>query len=102
MPNPIQKQNLQLNFSQGLDTKTDPFQVKPGKMELLQNTIFDKIGRFAKRNGHAALPLLPDTSFTDINTYAGNLIAVGNSFQFFNDETNTWINKGLFQPLDVQ
>lgn len=99
---PLEKQSLQLNFSQGLDTITDPYQVKAGKFLTLENVSFDKIGRFGKRNGYRNLPLLPDTSFTDVNTYAGNLIAVGNSFQFFNDETNTWVNKGLFQPLDVQ
>lgn len=99
---PLEKQSLQLNFSQGLDTLTDPYQVKAGKFLTLENVSFDKIGRFGKRNGYKNLPLLPDASFTDVNTYAGNLIAVGNTFQFFNDETNAWINKGLFQPLDVE
>jgi len=99
---PLEKQNLNLNFAQGLDTKNDPFQVKPGKMLTLQNTVFSKGGLLTKRNGFGPLTSLPDTSFTDINTYEGNLIAVGNSFQFYNNQTLTWVNKGLFQPMDVQ
>jgi hypothetical protein len=38
------KQPLAINFAQGLDTKTDPKQVQPGKFLALQNTIFTKGG----------------------------------------------------------
>ena len=47
----LTKQPLSINFAAGLDLKTDPFQVSPGKFLGLANSIFTKGGLLQKRNG---------------------------------------------------
>lgn len=95
----IQKQNLNLNFSSGLDTKTDPFQVSPGKFLALQNTIFQKGGLLQKRNGYAMLTSLPDATTTTVTTFNGNLTALSQSLNAYSQASASWVNKGNFQPL---
>lgn len=99
---PLQKQNLNINFAQGLDTKTDPFQVAPGKFLELENTIFTKGGLLQKRNGFAQLPSLPDLSNTFVTTFNGNLTAIGDSFNALSSSSQTWVNKGAFYPVDLK
>jgi hypothetical protein len=50
----IEKQSLNINFAKGLDQKTDPLQVQPGRFLGLTNRVFNKMGRLEKRNGNAA------------------------------------------------
>ncbi len=97
----LSRQTLNLNFAQGLDTKTDPFQVQPGKFLSLQNSIFDKNGRLTKRNGFGPLTTLVDSSSTFLTTYNQNLTAIGDTLQAYSQPTNTWVTKGIFQPMEV-
>lgn len=97
----IQKQNVPINFSQGLDTKTDPLQVQPGKFLSLQNTIFTKGGLLQKRNGFSPLPSLSNNSNTFLTTFNGNLTAIGNSINALSNGNNTWINKGAIDPVSL-
>lgn len=97
----LSKQNLNINFIQGLDTKTDPFQVQPGKFLSLKNTIFTKGGLLQKRNGFKQLPSLPDTSFGTVTTFNGNLTAIGNKLSAYSENSGQWINKGELQSLDL-
>lgn len=97
----INKQNLPINFAQGLDTKTDPFQVTPGKFLTLVNSIFTKMGLLQKRNGNAQLPSLPDNSATYATTFNGNLTAIGNNLQAFSAGSRTWVDKGNIIPLGI-
>ena len=55
----VQKTSIPINFAQGLDLKSDPFQVQPGKMLALKNAVFTKAGRLTKRNGYKPLASLP-------------------------------------------
>jgi hypothetical protein len=98
---PLQKQNLNINFSQGLDTKTDPWQVQAGKMLELENSVFNKGGLLQKRNGFQQLNSLSNTSSTTLTTFTGNLIAVGTSLNVLSESTNQWYDKGNIQPLDL-
>lgn len=98
---PIQKQNITINFSQGLDTKTDPFQVPVGKFQSLQNSIFLKGGRLTKRNGYGALSTLPDKTSTFLTTFNGDLTAIGSELNAYSTSTETWVNKGVIQPLEL-
>jgi hypothetical protein len=50
------KQIIDVPFGLGIDTKTDEKNVLPGKLLTLENAVFDKIGRVAKRPGVAAVP----------------------------------------------
>ena len=95
------KQPLNINFSQGLDGKTDPLQVQAGKFLSLQNAVFDKGGRLTKRNGYGALTSLPDTTSKYVTTFNGNLTALGNKLEAFSEGTNSWVNKGAIQPISL-
>jgi hypothetical protein len=53
---PLDKQPISISFSGGVDTKTDPYHLRPGKFSLLENTVFDTKGQLRKRPGHEALP----------------------------------------------
>ena len=93
----LQKQAVNINFGQGLDLKTDPFQLGPGKFLSLQNTIFTKGGLLQKRNGFDTITNIAGSS--TITTFANNLVSISNSLQAYSQETNTFVNSGLIEPL---
>lgn len=95
------KNNLNINFAQGLDTKTDPYQVAPGKFLALNNSIFTKGGLLQKRNGFGPLSLLPDDTNTFTTTYNGNLMALGNTLNAFALGAGTWTDRGQLQPVEM-
>lgn len=97
----LQKQSIPINFSQGLDTKTDPKQVSFGKFLSLQNTVFNKGGLLQKRNGYQNLTVLPDTNVNLLTTFNGNLTAVGTNLQAYIDGSSQWVNKGALQPVEL-
>lgn len=99
----IQKQNISINFAQGIDTKSDPFQLAPGRFVSLENSVFGKNGRFQKRNGFQRLTSLPDSSSTLVTTFNGDLTAIGTSLNAYTAANSTWVEKGTIQPcqLDV-
>ena len=97
----LNKENIQINFAKGLDTKTDDKQVPLGNFLALQNSVFTKAGLLQKRNGYGALSTLSDLSSTVLTTFNGNLTAVGLTLQAYSQPTNTWIGKGPLQPVEV-
>lgn len=56
---PLQKTPISINFTQGLDTKTDPYQVQVDKFLTLTNSVFTTTGRLTKRNGYIQATSLP-------------------------------------------
>lgn len=98
---PLNKQPLDINFAQGLDQKTDPYQVPAGKFASLVNTIYNKTGQLTKRNGFKQLTALPINDSVTATTLNGNLVAIGSSFLALSQDTNQWINKGPIQPLTL-
>lgn len=97
----IQKQSITINFSKGVDTKTDPFQLALGNFLHIENSIFGKAGGLVKRNGFGQLSALPSTDFTFLTSFSGNLTAIGNSLSAYSQPTNTWVTKGNIQPLSL-
>jgi len=97
----LDKINFPINFSQGLNGKSDPFQIQPGQFQALENTVFTKQGMLQKRNGYGALKDLPDTSSTYLTTFNGNLTAVGTSLLALSNSSNTWVNKGSLLPVEL-
>lgn len=95
------KQPITINFQQGLDTKTDPWQVKPGKFLSLQNSIFTKAGLLQKRNGFGEITSLPDDTYTYLTTFGGGLTAIGENLSSFSSSTDSWYTKGVLNPLDL-
>jgi len=90
---PLQKQALNLNFAQGLETKADPWQVEPGKMLEMVNTVFNKTGMLTKRNGFEQLATLPGPA-NHLTTYRGSLIAIKNDLFVLSPTNDQWYNKG--------
>ena len=97
----LPKESVNINFAQGLDTKTDPKQVSAGKFLSLSNTIFQKGGLLQKRNGFAQLTELPDNLSNYLTTFNGNLTAVGTSINAFSQGNNEWVSRGNYYPVSV-
>jgi hypothetical protein len=98
---PLQKQSLPINFQNGLDTKTDPLQVSPGKFLELENTVFTKAGLLQKRNGFQQLTSLPNTNYQYLTTFQGNLTAIGTNVAALNESSQSWVTKGTYVPLKL-
>lgn len=97
----LQKQNQNISFGQGLDTKTDPFQVKAGKLLALTNSVFTTGDRLQKRNGFPQLADLPNKTSSYLTTLNQDLVAVGPSISGYSSGNNTWYPKGSFQPISL-
>lgn len=94
------KQNIPINFAQGLNTKTDPWQLAPGQFLALQNSIFDKGGMLQKRNGYGPLTALP-TFASYLTTLSDNLTTVSSTIQSYDAGTKKWTSKGTYEPMAV-
>jgi hypothetical protein len=97
---PLQKQPASINFAQGLDTKTDPFQVQAGAMLQLVNSIFTKGGMLQKRNGNQLLATL-NTAADQLAVFKGNAIAIGTRVQMLSQSTKTWLDKGPYTEASL-
>ena len=97
----LQKQPVAINFSQGLDTKTDPKAVQAGKFLELQNQVFDKAGALVKRNGFPRLTALPNDKQTTLTTLNDNLIATGANLYAYSQTNDQWLNQGIVQPVSL-
>lgn len=101
---PLTKQPVEINFGQGLDTKTDPFQVQLGKFLKLTNTVFGSGGSLVKRAGFPLLTKLGNAEQTTLLNYNNNLLATGSSLYAYSPDSDQWLNQGSVQPvtLDVK
>lgn len=96
----IQKQNVPINFAQGLDLKTDPKHVQLGKFLQLENSVFTKGGLLQKRNGYQ--PLVSEVQASNyLTTFNGNLTAIGDSISAYSTSSKSFIDKGSIQPMQV-
>ena len=98
----LQKQVANINFAQGLDTKTDPLQIPFGKFYDMDNSIFRTGPGLTKRNGFGLLSTLPDATNTYVTTFNGNLTAIGNSLYAYSDGSATWVNRGGITPVSLR
>lgn len=98
----LQKQNLAIPFSTSVDQKSDPLQISTQGMGALVNAVYNKDRRVDKRDGFAPLSSLPaDTNPTTVTTFMGNLTVIGSSVQSYVSSSQSWLNKGRFQPVEV-
>lgn len=97
----LNKQPVNINFSQGVDTKSDPYQLPIGRFKSLVNSIFSTTGRLTKRNGFKKITTLPNQNQTTIATYSDGLVATGSSLYTYSRDTDEWFNKGTIQPVDL-
>lgn len=98
----LAKQAIDISFAQGLDTKSDPFRVQPGKFLSLTNSVFNKQGQLTKRNGFDSLPTLPDANSKFLTTFNGNLTAIGRNLEALYDSSKQWGNKGTLLPISLK
>lgn len=99
---PLQKQNINVNFAQGLDTKSDPRQLEIGKFLELENMVFTTAKQLSKRDGFPLLPPLPDSTSTNLTTFNNNLTAIGENFNVYNRGSMTWTSKSDFFPVSLK
>ena len=75
----LKKEVLRVQFGSGVDTKSTDIVLEPGKLEVLENAVFEKTGKIQKRKGCSSSTW--DNSSTDnpIGTFAyrDNLIIQG-------------------------
>jgi hypothetical protein len=98
---PLMKQAVTIDFTQGLQTKSDPYQVPVGQFLALNNSVFTTTGRLTKRNGFASVTSLPNDDQSTLTTLNDNLIATGANLYAFSADTNQWINQGIIQPIQL-
>lgn len=97
----MKQEAIPINFSQGLDLKTDPLQIQVGRFEALSNSVFDKTGRMTKRNGFAQITSLPDSTSTYVTTFNGNLTAIGTDVKALASGPQAWVKVSPFTPIEV-
>lgn len=95
---PLQKQNLNIPFAQGLDLKTDPKQIAVGKFLSLKNINFDEPKLFKKRNGFPELTTIPEV-VDSITTFSGGLVGLGDNLWSYSADVMEWANKGNIKPV---
>lgn len=97
---PLGKQSYPIGLGLGLDTKTDPKQVMPGKMLRLVNIVLTKAREYMKRNGSMPLGSAPTSTATSLLTTATELLLVGlTTLYSYLGATRTWLSKGTIVPL---
>jgi hypothetical protein len=92
-------QPVTISFNQGVNLKTDPWQVPLGQWVALENSIFTTQGQLRKRNGYELLATI-DTAST-ICTYLGNLVSLGTSLDIYSEDTLSVFNTGTIQPMGL-
>jgi hypothetical protein len=97
----LQKTPIAINFTKGLDLKSDPFQVQVGNFLSLNNSVFTTIGRLTKRSGFSNITTLPNIMQTTLTTLNDNLIATGSNLYAYSQDTNQWLNQGTVQPVQL-
>lgn len=104
----LQKQNVPIKISGGIDTKTDPKQVVPGRLLTLENGIYTSLERIKKRNGYLALPKNIEGSSSLITqgaalaTFQNELdLFTGTEIFSFSESTQRWSDKGTASSFSI-
>lgn len=96
----LTKNPVNISFASGIETKTDKWQLQPGQFRAMTNTVFNKMGQLAKRNGFGLVTDAPAGSAT-LSTLSGGLVALGNTCQSYNADSGQLTNAGMFQPMKL-
>jgi hypothetical protein len=92
-------QPVTLNFSQGVNLKSDPWQIPLGQFLALENSVFTTQGQLKKRNGYGLITTIPEAA--TITTYLGNLVSLSDELNIYSQDTNTVIDTGPLQPMGL-
>lgn len=99
---PLQPQPISITFTQGLNTKVDPWQIPIGQFASMENSVFTTGGQLQKRNGYGSLPSLPNTTYNYLSTLNDNLTAIGKNIAAYNESIQSWVAKGNYQPISLK
>lgn len=99
----LDKQQIPISFSKGVDTKTDSKQVIPGKLLTLENASLRKVGKFVKRYGFGVLA--DTTSLTNgnsIGVFKNELISLdGSNIYSYSEHDDKQYLKGTKLSVDL-
>lgn len=110
----LEKQKINIAFAQGVDTKSDPKQVIPGKLLTLENGVFQKTNSIIKRHGYNALFTATGSSNVEsaigLSTFKDQLfmLASQTSLNFsagysYSPSQEKWSErKGIYAPINVR
>lgn len=96
----LQKTTQNFPLVQGIDTKTDPFQLNIGQLSTLENGVFTNTKEIRKRNGYSPFPTTIEStgnisSPQAITTFKNELIEIANNNLYsFSEGTNKFTSKG--------
>lgn len=107
---PTQDQEFDLDIGKGLDKKTDPKAVVPGKLLLLENAVFTEGHQLAKRLGYDQLTANTFSDYTNstgtlvgpkfIKVYNNELVCADNErFYSYSPALGAWIDKGPYESI---
>lgn len=102
----LQKTDIPISFTKGLDTKSDPKQTIPGTLLELENGVFTNPGRINKRYGYSALGTPIEGTSTNISN-AEALDVFNNELLLFDglnaytysNSTSKWSPRGRIQNI---
>ena len=94
-------QTVTINFSQGLNQKTDPWQLPIGQFLSLKNSRFQQSGLLQKREGYLPLVPIPPAGTSYLTTLNEGLLAIGSTISADAGALNQFITKGNLQPCSL-
>lgn len=104
----LEKQIVPISLRGGVETKTDPKQVVPGKLLVAENIQFSTPGEYRKRDGFASFPKIIAGTPTTITTgqalavYRNELLLADTTSLYSYDAANKqFVSKGAFQSVNV-
>lgn len=103
----LESQNVPIALGQGVDTKTDPKQVIPGKMLVLQNCSLKSPKQIQKRDGFSGLSanIIGGGTISQgvgISGYQNELICLdGSSLYSYSPSQLAWKNQGTLIPVSL-
>ena len=95
---PLSKQPFPLQLGQGLDTKSDPKTVVPGRLLELENGTFDRVGSIRKRHGfdRVSSDILGGTAVASADglaTFRDELLLFGDGHMYARSDLG-WVDRG--------
>jgi hypothetical protein len=99
----LNKQNLSISFSKGVDTKTDSKQVVPGKLINLENVVLKKVGKFVKRFGYGVIANAQGINKGNaVSTFKNELVAFdGSAIHSYSSSDDKLYSKGVKIAVDI-
>lgn len=114
---PFNYRTVSINLGGGVDTKTDPKMVNPGKLTLLQDCLFTNYKRLTKRNGYNAMSMNlvgggTISSPTMVKSYRNELVCAatasgsssisGNRLFSYSPDLEAWMDRGKYISVAVE